>query len=207
MADEVWLTSHLLLGDHPEGIKDSTRAANANHAAEIVAKGGTARFDLDQEGEARKAMTLMGASPEQIHDAVHFGYTGRFAPGQLGKEAGVGYSGYKVKNRDSVLNALLAAGVPPLYGKVDLDHVTHQYPSDDQAPAVTAGHVVGHVAGNGVQTLVVDLDGSSERPDGGTYHITYSLGAGHQPVESNALLASAKAIKLAVPIPLELSEF
>ena len=44
--------------------------------------------------------------------------------------------------------------------------------------------------GEAIECLVVEIDGSSARPDGRTYHITLSLDreAGAKPVHSNDLL-------------------
>ena len=39
--------------------------------------------------------------------------------------------------------------------------------------------------GAGVQALVVEIGGTTRRPDGSIYHITWSLGARRRAVESN----------------------
>ena len=39
--------------------------------------------------------------------------------------------------------------------------------------------------GEGVQALVVEIGGTTRRPDGSTYHITWSLVGGREAVESN----------------------
>jgi hypothetical protein len=44
--------------------------------------------------------------------------------------------------------------------------------------------------GNGVEAMVVALDGSSSRPDGGTWHVTWSLGEGRKAKESNDVIAA-----------------
>ena len=44
--------------------------------------------------------------------------------------------------------------------------------------------------GAGVQALVVAIGGGTARPDGGTYHITWSLGPGRRPVDSNGVIRS-----------------
>jgi hypothetical protein len=40
----------------------------------------------------------------------------------------------------------------------------------------------------GHECLVVEMDGSTDRPDGSTYHITWSLGPGRKARESNDVL-------------------
>ena len=42
--------------------------------------------------------------------------------------------------------------------------------------------------GHGLECLVVEIDGATHRPDGSTYHITWSLGPGRRARESNELL-------------------
>ncbi len=42
--------------------------------------------------------------------------------------------------------------------------------------------------GRSLECLVVEIDGSSDRPDGSTYHITWSLGADRKARESNDVL-------------------
>lgn len=59
-------------------------------------------------------------------------------------------------------------------------------------PTETRGIVVGIADDNlGVQALVVKIDGTTTRPDGGTFHITWSLDReiGRKPVESNRVIA------------------
>ena len=36
--------------------------------------------------------------------------------------------------------------------------------------------------------MVVEIDGTTDRPDGSTYHITWSLGAGRAASESNEVI-------------------
>src|SRR3954468_13108359 len=72
-------------------------------------------------------------------------------------------------------DALLAA-LPPAYGDVVADHVTlkaHVHEKRALPPPVT-GWIVGRSDdGRGVQAMVVQVEGGTARPDGGTYHITW----------------------------------
>src|SRR3546814_9902597 len=45
--------------------------------------------------------------------------------------------------------------------------------------------------GEGLQALIVSIDGSTDRPDGSTYHITWSLdrSRGRKAVQSNDVIA------------------
>lgn len=87
--------------------------------------------------------------------------------------------------------AALLLRFPPAYPRVVADHVTLRYgvPAGAPLPIETEGVVVGLADdGTGVQALVVEINGGVTRPDGATYHVTWSLGAGRRPAESNALL-------------------
>ncbi len=42
--------------------------------------------------------------------------------------------------------------------------------------------------GSSLECLVVEMDGATDRPDGSTYHITWSLGPGRKARESNDVL-------------------
>ena len=59
-------------------------------------------------------------------------------------------------------------------------------------PPPCSAEIVGEADdGAGVQCLVVAIDGSTERPDGGAYHVTWSLDRqrGRRPVDSNGVIA------------------
>jgi len=80
---------------------------------------------------------------------------------------------------------------PPLYGHVEADHVTLAADDEGDLPEpVGVALIVGHADdGEGVEAYVVAMDGSIERPDGGTWHITWSLGPGRVASESNTVIA------------------
>ena len=87
-------------------------------------------------------------------------------------------------------NGLLAV-FPPAYPEVVAHHVTLRsgVPQDFPLPTETEGFVVGVADDSaGVQALVVEIGGTTRRPDGSTYHITWSLGPGRRPVESNDVI-------------------
>lgn len=110
------------------------------------------------------------------------------------------YSGWALPPdvRTALLAALRHADVPPAHPVVVCDHVTHAYP--DTAPAFWVGEVAvtGHVADDRVQVLTVTVDGATVRPDGRTYHLTYSHRPGIHPADSNRLLASGAGV---APLP------
>ena len=97
---------------------------------------------------------------------------------------------------------------PPAYPDVVADHVTLHSGVGENAelPSATYARVVGLADdGEGVQALVVEIDGTTDRPDGSTYHITWSLdrNAGRKPVESNDVIRE-KGWKSVEPVPITL---
>lgn len=96
---------------------------------------------------------------------------------------------------------------PPLYPDVDADHVTLRTKVADDAllPEETIGEIVGLADdGKGVEALVVAIGGTSDRPDGSVYHITWSLEPGREARESNDVLAARKWAAFDLPMPVRL---
>lgn len=94
---------------------------------------------------------------------------------------------------------------PPAYDEPVADHVTLSARGDDLPSDVRAA-IVGHVDdGKGVEAMVVTIDGTTDRPDGSTYHITWSLGRGRRAVESNDVLRECGWSELDRPIPIQLT--
>lgn len=98
------------------------------------------------------------------------------------------YVGWLVDPED---RAALLARFPPRYPLVVAHHVTQKFGDRAAAlPAETSGEIVGEADdGLGVQALVARIGGSERRPDGGTYHVTWSLAEGREARESNAVIA------------------
>jgi hypothetical protein len=55
-----------------------------------------------------------------------------------------------------------------------------------------------------VEARVVAIDGSTGRPDGRTYHMTWSLGPGRRAKESNDVLRSRGWTRIDRPVPITL---
>lgn len=113
------------------------------------------------------------------------------------------YTGWLV---DPDARGALLARFPPRYETVVAHHVTQKF-GDRQAlpPKATMAQIVGEADdGEGVQALVVAIDGAPDRPDGGVYHITWSLAPGREARESNAVIAARGWTPLAVPVPVRL---
>jgi hypothetical protein len=101
---------------------------------------------------------------------------------------------------------------PPRYREVVADHVTlsAKVAPDSALPNEEAGKIVGRADdGRGVEAMVVRLGGTTDRPDGSTYHITWSLAPGRTAKESNDVIATYgwKAIDPPVPIRLQPARF
>ncbi|HKX92649.1 MAG TPA: hypothetical protein VJM15_09535 [Sphingomicrobium sp.] len=92
----------------------------------------------------------------------------------------------------------------PKYEKVIADHVTLRIGGTAPPPRVEA-QVVGRADdGDSLECLVAELDGTTDRPDGSTYHITWSLGGQRKPIESNDVLRDRGWERISHPIPIEL---
>lgn len=97
----------------------------------------------------------------------------------------------------------------PLFPDVIADHVTLDGSAgrDDGLPVETAGMVVGEIDdGRGVQALVVAIGGKTHRPDGSTYHMTWSIdvAAGRHAIESNAVIRALGWRPVEPPVPIRL---
>jgi hypothetical protein len=96
---------------------------------------------------------------------------------------------------------------PPRYRNVVADHVTLRPRSSSKAalPDETHGEIVGRADdGRGVEAMVVSLGGTTDRPDGSTYHITWSLEDGRRAKESNDAIRDHGWEKFDLPMPVKL---
>ena len=103
---------------------------------------------------------------------------------------------------------LLLRQFPPKYENVVANHVTLRIGATPETPLPTkpsSSSVVGRADdGRSLECLVVEIDGGTGRPDGSTYHITWSLGPGRRARESNDVLRDQGWDHLEAPIPVEL---
>jgi hypothetical protein len=81
----------------------------------------------------------------------------------------------------------------PAYPDPVADHVTlrSHVTADTPTPAPVTCRIVGRADdGQGVEAMVVEIDGTTHRPDGSTFHITWSLDRrkGRGAVESNDVI-------------------
>lgn len=112
--------------------------------------------------------------------------------------------GWKLDSDD---RARLLDRFPPQYERTDADHVTLKTGGgpDTPLPAHVEASIVGRADdGDSLECLVVSIDGTTDRPDGSTYHITWSLGPGRRARESNDVLRDLGWAKIDAPIPIRL---
>ena len=97
---------------------------------------------------------------------------------------------------------------PPKFPNVVADHVTlaAKVKGKAELPSEELCEIVGCVDdGEGVEALVVSIGGTTDRPDGSTYHITWSLGPGRRAKESNDVIARLGWKPIELPMPVKLT--
>ena len=102
---------------------------------------------------------------------------------------------------------LLLRRFQPKYENVVADHVTLRTGATPSTPLPRKpkAWIVGRADdGKSLECLVVELDGTTDRPDGSTYHITWSLGPGRKARESNDVLRDQGWQPLAARLPVSL---
>jgi hypothetical protein len=96
---------------------------------------------------------------------------------------------------------------PPAHANAVADHVTlaTRAAPDAPLPDETVGEIVGRADdGAGVEAMVVAIAGTTDRPGGGTYHVTWSLAASRAAKESNEVIAREGWERFDRPISLTL---
>ncbi len=96
---------------------------------------------------------------------------------------------------------------PPEYERTIADHVTLQAGAGAETPLPGGvdAKIVGRADdGTSLECLVVEIDGTTDRPDGSTYHITWSLGPDRKAKESNDVLQDQEWERIERPIPIRL---
>lgn len=101
----------------------------------------------------------------------------------------------------------LLARFPPRYAQAVADHITlkSRVSRDSALPQERAGEIVGRSDdGRGIEAMVIRIGGTTGRPDGGTYHITWSLAEGREAHESNDVIAACGWQPVDPPAPVRL---
>ena len=108
--------------------------------------------------------------------------------------------------------ASLLERFPPKYENIVADHVTLRTgtTAETPLPPEVEAAIVGQADdGDSLECLVVSIDGTTDRPDGSTYHITWSLGPGRRARESNDVLRELgwRPLDKSIPVQLEPARF
>ena len=97
---------------------------------------------------------------------------------------------------------------PPRYADVIADHVTLKTNSQrEELPGPAEAAIVGRADDeDSLECLVVTINGTTDRPDGSTFHITWSLdkSKGREARESNDVLKERGWEALGTTIPIEI---
>jgi hypothetical protein len=97
--------------------------------------------------------------------------------------------GWKLDRRQ---RAQLLERFRPRYTDVIADHVTLKTDADrDPLPPPVTAEIIGRADdGDSLECMVVTIDGTTDRPDGSTFHISWSLdkAKGREPRDSNDVL-------------------
>ena len=96
---------------------------------------------------------------------------------------------------------------PPRYDNVVADHVTLRVGATARTPLPhkPEARIVGRADDDkSLECLVVELDGTTDRPDGSTYHLTWSLGPRRKARESNDVLRDLGWQPIEAPIATQL---
>lgn len=106
------------------------------------------------------------------------------------------YTAYVLKDKSiEKLKELFNQDYPDFIGH----HITVNFGVQANAeipPETDDIYVIGVASQDGVQALLVSIDGNVERPNGGLYHVTWSIdkSKGKKPVDSNKIIHRAKTV-------------
>jgi len=109
---------------------------------------------------------------------------------------------------DTQSREVLLMRFPPRYPRIIADHVTLRSGTDNSTPlpTATAGEIVGEADdGSGVQALIVQIGGTTERGDSSHFHISWSLADGRAAKESNDVIKMHGWQSIAPSIPVRLT--
>ncbi|NJO61091.1 MAG: hypothetical protein HC836_23355 [Richelia sp. RM2_1_2] len=105
-----------------------------------------------------------------------------------------GYTGFELPSKT---RKILLSKLPPKHADVIAHHITYKFGvGEDSVPSVPkTAEIVGYASDDSLEAYVVAINGSTTRPDGKVYHVTWSLdkSKGRKPVQSNNLLANGWA--------------
>lgn len=98
-----------------------------------------------------------------------------------------GYTGYELtqSSREKLLSIFT-----PIFSKFIGHHITYKFNvTAENVPEQCSARIIGYAQEGGLEALVAEINGSTARPDGKIYHVTWSLTPEiKKPVDSNNLL-------------------
>jgi len=114
------------------------------------------------------------------------------------------YAGYQLSEYSK--NKLLKL-FPPKYSRIYAHHITTRFGTnnkDDIPPYTEDVQVVGYAdSSDGIEALIVSINGDSKKDDGNLFHITWSLDPNHyQPFDSNKVVKQF-GVTLPTPTPIQ----
>ena len=107
------------------------------------------------------------------------------------------YTGYELTEQS---REKLRELFPPKYSEFLGHHITEQFGVKDPSKVPDQpgeAKVIGYLdEGNGLEGLLVSIDGNTRRPDGSLYHITWSIdrSKGYKPVHTNKYIDQARPV-------------
>jgi 8-oxo-dGTP pyrophosphatase MutT (NUDIX family) len=201
-------------------ILDARTPEGAKIVAEIVEQAETSRKIDTNPFDSN--LPLYNFAPEIEYYAKQLGYDGAVFS-ELSGYGGNGVRSVGVWNTSKLMphaaktaaytayvltdasRAKLLEKFPPKFPDVIAHHVTLKFgvPQDSAAPEPADLKVVGYTADDSLEAAIVSVNGSTERPDGSTYHVTLSLdrSKGRKPVHSNAVVQ--QGWEPVEPLPIE----
>ncbi len=106
------------------------------------------------------------------------------------------------------VRAELLSRFVPIHPDVIAHHITHSFDvgEDHPLPEGSVAEIVGVATDYRVQALIVSVNGASKRPDGKTFHITWSIDrdAGAKPAMSNDVIAVSRNCEPVSPVPIRI---
>lgn len=116
------------------------------------------------------------------------------------------FTGYELNGED---RNILIHVCEPKFPKIICHHVTHKFgvPKDEPPPKFPKkARAIAYCKGENIDCVIVEIDGTTERPDGLTYHVTLSLdpSRGAKPVDSNKIIKTEEHVPFKNPIVLNL---
>lgn len=114
---------------------------------------------------------------------------------------------YLALNLSDAARQAVMARFAPRFAVVRCDHITLAYgvAADCAPPPISRVNAVAYVGDDGLEALVVEVDGKLERDDGSVYHLTLSRAESRKSVESNLLVADRTQWQTFEPMALEVA--